>query len=235
MASTNFIDNQTVIYAAWLNDVNNAVYNGIFVSPSVTATNFICNGTASGAGFTALINNTLASPAAIGNVTPNTGAFTSLTLTTPLAKASGGTGTTASTGTGSNVFATAPTINNIVLTGTVSDGTYAPPASTVVGGAAKAWVNFGSDGTMRNSLNVSSVVVLGTGWYRINFTTAFSNNLYAMAGMCSNNGSFAGVMCLYTNGGGGQTTAYMDVAIVNASNQALNSFPTNSAVVFAFN
>lgn len=30
MASTTFIDQQTVIYAAWLNDVNNAVYNGTF-------------------------------------------------------------------------------------------------------------------------------------------------------------------------------------------------------------
>jgi len=30
MASTTFIDQQTIIYAAWLNDVNNAVYNGIF-------------------------------------------------------------------------------------------------------------------------------------------------------------------------------------------------------------
>ena len=78
MASTTFIDNQTVIYAAWLNDVNNAVYNGIFVSPSITATNMICTGTASGTGFTNLITNTFASPAAIGNVTPNLGKFTDL-------------------------------------------------------------------------------------------------------------------------------------------------------------
>jgi hypothetical protein len=108
MASTTFIDNQTVIYAAWLNDVNNAVYNGIFVSPSITASNVVCTGVASGAGFTALVNNTLASPAAIGNVTPNTGAFTTLSatsatltgalnansaaLTTPLPISSGGTG-----------------------------------------------------------------------------------------------------------------------------------------------
>jgi hypothetical protein len=30
MATTTFYDGQTVIYAAWLNDVNNAVYNGNF-------------------------------------------------------------------------------------------------------------------------------------------------------------------------------------------------------------
>lgn len=98
MASTTFIDNQTTIYAAWLNDVNNAVYNGNFVSTTLTAPTMICTGTASGVGFTNLINNTFSSPAAIGNTTPNTGAFTALTatsltgLTTPLSIAQGGTG-----------------------------------------------------------------------------------------------------------------------------------------------
>ena len=32
MASTTFIDNQTVIYAAWLNDVNGWTYNGTTIS-----------------------------------------------------------------------------------------------------------------------------------------------------------------------------------------------------------
>ena len=79
MASTTFTDNQTVIYAAWLNDVNNAVYNGVFQSTTLTATNMVCNGTASGAGFTALVNNVFSAPNPIGSVTPNTGAFTTLT------------------------------------------------------------------------------------------------------------------------------------------------------------
>jgi hypothetical protein len=97
MASTTFIDNQTVIYAAWLNDVNNAVYNGIFASSSITATSMICTGTASGSGFTNLINNSLSSPGAIGSGTPNTGAFTTLTASqltasTPIGISSGGTG-----------------------------------------------------------------------------------------------------------------------------------------------
>jgi hypothetical protein len=29
MASTTFVDNQTIIYASWLNDVNNLTYNGV--------------------------------------------------------------------------------------------------------------------------------------------------------------------------------------------------------------
>lgn len=98
MASTTFIDNQTVIYAAWLNDVNNAVYNGVFAATSISPANLVCNGSVSGTGFTGLVNNTLSAPGAIGSVTPNTGKFTTLQatsltgLTTPLSASQGGTG-----------------------------------------------------------------------------------------------------------------------------------------------
>lgn len=110
MASTTFIDNQTIIYAEWLNQVNDAVFNGNFQSPSITATNMICTGTASGVGFVNLVNNTFSSPAPIGSTTPNTGAFTTLSasslsvsgaisgnsasFSTALPIASGGTGLT---------------------------------------------------------------------------------------------------------------------------------------------
>lgn len=42
MASTTFIDQQTVIYAAWLNDVNNAVYNGTFPNGTINPTTVNC-------------------------------------------------------------------------------------------------------------------------------------------------------------------------------------------------
>ena len=109
MASTNFVDNSTVIYAAWLNDVNNAVYNGIFAASSISPSNLVCNGSVSGSGFTGLVNNTLSAPGRIGNSTPNTGAFTTLTatsltgLTTPLSVGQGGTGLSA-VGTSGNVL-----------------------------------------------------------------------------------------------------------------------------------
>ena len=40
MASTNFIDSQTPVVAAWLNDVNDFVYNGLppSVDPIITET-----------------------------------------------------------------------------------------------------------------------------------------------------------------------------------------------------
>jgi len=82
MASTTFVDNSSIIYASWLNDINSAVYNGTFISSTITPTNIVCNGSVSGTGFSGLVNNTLTAPGQIGNGTPNTGAFTTLSATT---------------------------------------------------------------------------------------------------------------------------------------------------------
>ena len=114
MASTTFTDNQTVIYASWLNDVNSVAYNGTFIASVVTPTNLVCNGTVSGTGFTSLVANVLASPPAIGSAVANTGVFTTLAstglaqlttlnLSNPLAAVYGGTGLS-SPGTSGNVL-----------------------------------------------------------------------------------------------------------------------------------
>ena len=110
MASTNFVDNSSVIYASWLNNVNEAVYNGNFQATTISPVNLVCNGSVSGTGFNGLVNSALGSPAAIGNGTPNTGAFTTLTLTNALGVSYGGTGTTTSTGSGATVRATSPAL-----------------------------------------------------------------------------------------------------------------------------
>ena len=127
MASTTFIDNQSVIYAAWLNDVNNVVYNGVFQSSTITAINMVCTGTASGSGFTALVSNVFSAPSPIGSTTPNSGAFTTLSATTPISVSSGGSGSASFTqnnvllGNGASSFqVVAPGTANNVLT---SNGT----------------------------------------------------------------------------------------------------------------
>lgn len=78
MASTTFVDNSSIIYASWLNDINATTYSGTFISSTITPSNLVCNGSVSGTGFTGLVNNTLSAPGQIGNGTPNTGAFTTL-------------------------------------------------------------------------------------------------------------------------------------------------------------
>ena len=42
MATTTFTDNVTVIYASWLNDVNNCVYNGNFPNGTINPTTVNC-------------------------------------------------------------------------------------------------------------------------------------------------------------------------------------------------
>jgi hypothetical protein len=187
MASTTFIDQQTIIYAAWLNDANNAVYNGIFAASSISPANLVCNGSVSGTGFTNLVNNGLSAPGPIGNATPNTGAFTTLTLTNKLAVAQGGTG-----------LATL-TANNVILGNGTSTPTFVAPgtsgnvltsngttwASTNGSGLAKAWVSFNASGTILKAYNVSSITVRGTGQWTINFATALADGNYVMAGNCA--------------------------------------------------
>jgi len=64
-------------------------------------------------------------------------------------------------------------------------------------GIAKAWVNFqggngNTAGTINSSFNVSSITVVGTGQYTVNFTTAMPNANFVtvVAGRIDYSGSF---------------------------------------------
>jgi hypothetical protein len=145
MASTTFVDNSSIIYASWLNDINATTYSGTFISSTITPSNLVCNGSVSGTGFTGLVNNTLSAPGQIGNGTPNTGAFTTLsasgsvTLTTALSIANGGTGLSAAGSAGS------------VLT---SDGTSWSIVPKITSGTAQA----STSGTSINFTGIPSWV-----------------------------------------------------------------------------
>ena len=62
------------------------------------------------------------------------------------------------------------------------DGTDSVPASAVIQGTAKAWVNFNGTGTVsiRESYNVGSITDNGSGEYTVNFTTAMPDVNYAV-------------------------------------------------------
>ena len=69
----------------------------------------------------------------------------------------------------------------------LSDGTNSTSTTNAIKGSAKAWVNFqggygNTGGTVLTSYNVSSVTVLGTGQYQVNFSNALSSSNYALAG-----------------------------------------------------
>ena len=58
-------------------------------------------------------------------------------------------------------------------------------------GCAKAWVNYKGTATVaiRDSFNVSSVTVNGTGDYTVNFTTALTNANYSAVASAGSNGN----------------------------------------------
>lgn len=104
-----------------------------------------------------------------------------------------------------------------------SAGTSTVTMNTVVNGTAKAWVNFNGTGTVaiRSSFNVSSITDIGTGQYRVNFTTAMADVNYAMSGFANSfsdgTGDLAGLVTGYSTLNA-PTTAGFTFATTNSFN-----------------
>ncbi len=101
---------------------------------------------------------------AIGASSPSTGAFTTVSASTPIAVASGGTGVTTSTGSGANVLSTSPT-----LTTPISASLTSPAASNLTLGTGSFGAAFtlasatgamtqGTFATFQSGFNVNSAV-----------------------------------------------------------------------------
>ena len=107
-----------------------------------------------------------------------------VTLTNALAVASGGTGVTTSTGSGSVVLGTSPTLT----TPTLNSAQVATVSGTAPLYMTRAWVNFNGSGTVaiRSSGNVSSITDVAVGRYTVNFTTAMSDANYSSIGSGGN-------------------------------------------------
>jgi hypothetical protein len=202
MASTTFLDNQTVIYAAWLNDVNNAVYNGIFVSPSITATSMICNGTASGAGFTNLINNTFTAPGPIGSVTPSTGAFTTLSATGALSAASASFTAALPIASGGTGLTSAGTSGNVLT----SNGTVWASSTNLAIGVGQSWTDLTSSRAFDTTYTNSTGKPIEVGVTLINTAVAGSraylviDGIYITGAGASFGGTATGVTGIVPNG-----------------------------------
>jgi hypothetical protein len=190
MASTTFIDQQTVIYAEWLNDVNNAVYNGSFPNGNINLTTLTVSGSVSGAGFTSLVNNTLSAPGAIGSVTPNTGVFTTLNATSALTLNSVPVVTTTGSQTLTNKTLTTPTVATVKSAASLTPTTFQDSAGNEIGTLCRAWVQVNcstNPPTIRASFNVASVTI-GTGSsFIVTFTNAMPDANYAFMGSANYN------------------------------------------------
>jgi hypothetical protein len=118
-----------------------------------------------------------------------------------------------------------------VVVSTLNDDTGVLATQNGMTGVCKAWVNFNGQGTVsiRGSFNVSSITDVGTGTYRVNFTTALPNSNYATIVSASNNiGTSAGFSSFDSNDqnttrtsiiyvAAPQTSVPYDPALVNVS------------------
>ena len=122
----------------------------------------------------------------------------------------------------------------ITLTSIVDNTGNTIPSTTLVKGAAKAWVNFnGVSGVVINSsFNVSSITRNSAGNYTINFTTSMPNVYYAVSGSVQSTNSFVGnPLGVYVlNNTSPPTTS--NVTIVTAYyNQTPYDYPQTSVVI----
>ena len=85
------------------------------------------------------------------------------------------------------------TVSNIKKTGET--------ASRDVSGVAAAWVNFNGTGTIviRDSMGVGSITDEGVGLTKASFTSAMSNDEFAMTATASNDGGTTAVMVYAPN------------------------------------
>jgi len=233
MASTTFTDGQSIIYSAWLNDVNNGIYNGNFAASTLSPTNIVCNGSVSGTGFTSLVNNVFSAPGPIGTATPSTGAFTtlsasSLTLTTPLAVGQGGTGANTLTansllvgnGTSAVSAGIAPTaVGNIPFS---TDGSTFTSVAKIFRATAQA----STSGTAITFGSIPSWVKRVTVMF-FNTSTSGTSNVQVRLGTSSgiDSSSYLGIVSETQVGGGVNATTWSGTgADVTRATPAANTF-----------
>jgi hypothetical protein len=100
-----------------------------------------------------------------------------------LLSAGGGTTTLTTASSASNFTVTLPASTGTTVLQNASNNLLMNSGygSDAVAYGCRAWVNFNGQGTVaiRASGNVSSITDLGTGNYRVNFTTAMPNTNYA--------------------------------------------------------
>ena len=240
MSSTTFIDGQTTIYASWLNDVNTAVYTGVFPNGSLLLTNLSVSGTVSGAGYTTLVNNILVAPGSIGNGTPNTGAFTTLSATS-LTTSALTTGTLNSTGI-TSLGGSAYSVRQINFSN--NEIAWIPNSGT------NAFLNV-SDSSGNNggnyNLNIRGLISGGGGGTPLlTFgVSAVNSNFTGIVNASTFKGTGAASAWVYFGGGAGTTAGQIlgsynvsSVSVVSAGNYTINfsnALANNNYVVVGSN
>ena len=241
MTTTTFVDGVTVIEAPWLNDANNVVYNGVFQTNNVQLVTPTLGTPVSGT-----LTNCTGLPVASGVSGLGTGVATF--LATP-SSANLRAALTDETGTGSAVFATAPTITTPTLTapvlGTVASGNISACTSTsmvmvtpvlgaatgtslnttgnqTITGAGKQGYATGSGGAVVQSSSKSTGVTLDKSNGQITMNAASLSAATVVSFTLTNSTIEAGDIIVMNHISGGTLGAYIFNASTAAGSASIN-------------
>ena len=101
-------------------------------------------------------------------------------------------------------------------------------------GRAKVWVCFNGTSTVaiRDSFNTSSITDEGTGLFKVNFTSAFSNTNFCVSGMGSDSQSQFGAYMVDLSPNGNHPRTTSSVSVFTCSSQSLQDTTFNSVAIF---
>lgn len=108
-----------------------------------------------------------------------------------------------------------------IVAQTLSNGTVSTSTANCIQGSAKAWVNFngglsGTAGVINGSYNVSSITVVTTGTYTVNFTASMPNANYGFTGGGEYYPAAIAIMCV-TAWSRSTTSIGVNVCLANGS------------------
>ena len=118
-----------------------------------------------------------------------------------------------------------PTLTNGLTLGTAN---LAAPTGNAPGYICRAWVRFGSTGTIAAGGNVTSVTNPATGRYLITFTQAMPDTNYAWSGSANLNSLTVGG--IVGESSTTRTTTTLEVYVENDASTAVNPTSTNILV-----
>jgi hypothetical protein len=241
MTTTTFVDGVTVIEADWLNDANSVIYNGTFQTNNVQLVTPTLGTPVSGT-----LTNCTGLPVTSGVSGLGTGVATF--LTTP-SSANLRAALTDETGTGSAVFATAPTIASPTLTapilGTVASGNISACTSTsmvlvtpnigaatgtslnttgnqTITGAGKQGYATGSGGAVVQSTDKTTGVTLDKSNGQITMNAASLSAATVVSFTLTNSTIEAGDIIVMNHISGGTLGAYIFNASTAAGSASIN-------------
>jgi hypothetical protein len=113
---------------------------------------------------------------------------------------------------------------------TISNGTVSTSSANVIQGSAKAWLNYNPNtSSIKASYNVSSVTVVSTNVFTINFTNALADANYAVGAFANFNAGIQAIVSADTTYT--KTSSAFQFAVANSASGIAATGSTDVGIV----